>query len=263
MAAKEVVAAHGVLVDLVETFCRGDLQNPSSAVRIGGSFNAPDYLFVSTNVAKAFPLLMESLIVQSYTTPLPGEIARQWHQSRWQRFRGRIQTPRRGNTLVRYAGGVLLTTLALLEYGVTAPFLLQKMFVRSCQPFLVSGIVFAFYLVIKLPMFIVLFFSSAAIVVVYTNRRSLSSRFLAKQSSLVTPLPSNPIAIAPVGDEFSIDFTVSSESMPLKEDDSRSGSPVEGDQRNFREISGEELSIKFLSFPNPGRRKKMALGLVL
>ena len=123
MAANEVVAAHRVLVDLVEISCRADSQSLPRP-RMAGPFSAPDYLFVSTNVAKAFPLLMEAMIVPSYTTPLPGESAGQWHQSRyrWQRFRSRIQIPRTSNALVRYAAITLLTALALalLEYGVTA-----------------------------------------------------------------------------------------------------------------------------------------------
>ena len=241
MAAKEVVAAHRVLVDLVETFCAADSQS-SSGVSARGPFNAAEYLFVSTNVAKAFPLLMEALIVQSYVTPLPGESARQWHQTRWQRFWSRIHTPRGGNVLVRYTVSALLTALALLEYGVTAPYLLQKMFVRICQPFLVSFIVLAFYLVIQSPLFIALFLVSAAALAVCANRRRLSL-LLAQRLSVVTPLlpsSSSSLTVDPVEvaappaeenseEEFSINFSVSSQSIASKAESSRSssvGSPL-------------------------------------
>jgi hypothetical protein len=40
--------------------------------------NAPEYLFVSTNIAKAYPELMESMIVLSYHNHLPGELAKKW-----------------------------------------------------------------------------------------------------------------------------------------------------------------------------------------
>ena len=36
--------------------------------------DAPQYFFVSMNVAKAFPMLMESMMVLSYHSHLPGEI---------------------------------------------------------------------------------------------------------------------------------------------------------------------------------------------
>jgi hypothetical protein len=241
MAAKEVVAAHRVLVDLVETFCAADSQSTSGG-SAQGPFNAAEYLFVSTNVAKAFPLLMEALIVQSYVTPLPGESARQWHQTRWQRFWSRIHTPRGGNVVVRYTVSALLTALALLEYGATAPYLLQKMLVRICQPFLVSFIVLAFYLVIQSPLFIALFLVSAAALAVCANRRRLSL-LLAQRLSVVTPLlPSSSssltvdlveVAAPPAEenseDEFSINFSVSSESIASKAESSRSssvGSPL-------------------------------------
>ena len=40
--------------------------------------NAPSYLFLSTNVAKEFPNLLESMIVSSYHSHLPGELAKKW-----------------------------------------------------------------------------------------------------------------------------------------------------------------------------------------
>ena len=40
--------------------------------------DAPRYLFVSTNVAKRFPNLLESVIVLSYHSYCPGEIGKKW-----------------------------------------------------------------------------------------------------------------------------------------------------------------------------------------
>ena len=224
LAAREVAAAHRVLVGLVERFCSSESKT-SPGESNNGSFNAPDYLFVSTNVAKAFPLLMESLIIQSYTTPLPGESAKQWRQSQWQRFLSHIHTPRSGNMLVRFSGSVLLTLFTLLEYGATTPYLLQKMFVRFCQPFLVSGIVLAFSMVIESPLYIALFFLSAMGAIMYANRRGLSKLVFVRRSVLVTPLivGTTPVtsttgsdggALLLVSDEeSSINYSISSESL--------------------------------------------------
>ena len=196
LAAKEVIAAHRVLVNLMETFCTINSQplptsTTTSRERRGGLLNAPDYLFVSTNVARAFPSLMEALIVQSYRTPLPGESAKQWRMTRWQRFLSHIHTPHRGNVFFRLSMMLSLTVWAMLEYGATAPYLLQKMFVRFCQPFLVSGIVLAFYLVIESPLYITLFFVSAAAAVFFANRRRLF-QLASRRLMDVTPLPSSP-----------------------------------------------------------------------
>eukprot|EP01036_Dinobryon_divergens_P026337 gene26337-biopygen21943 len=215
LAATEVIAAHRVLVDLVDTFCRCQGADTDTQPLIRSPLNAPDYLFVSTNVARAFPSLMESLIIQSYRTPLPGESAKQWHMSRWQRFLSHLQTPRRGNIFLRLSATASTTAWALLEYGATAPFLLQKMFVRFCQPFLVSGIVLAFYLVIESPLYITLFFLSAMVAISYANRRRLA-KLAARRLMAVTPLPSSSPVNTNMDGVFaqenrSIRFSISSE----------------------------------------------------
>ena len=130
LASREVVAAHRVLMDLVAQFCKaGSLH----AVRDNSCvLNSPDFLFVSTNVAKAFPSFMESIIIQSHYSYLPGESATMWRRTRWQRYLDSLQVHQRGNFLVRYSAMASLTVLTLLEYGATVPYLVQKMFVRSC-----------------------------------------------------------------------------------------------------------------------------------
>eukprot|EP01037_Dinobryon_pediforme_P022829 gene22829-biopygen13772 len=77
LAAREVAVAHKVLVDLADKFCRSDLSLSDQR----DSLNAPDYLFVSTQAAKAFPHLMESSIICLHRSYLPGESAKQWQKS--------------------------------------------------------------------------------------------------------------------------------------------------------------------------------------
>ena len=260
LAAKEVMASHAVLVDLVEKFCMADGGQQYMSLETNGAFNAPDYLFVSTNVAKAFPSLMESCIVQSYTTPLPGESAKQWHQSRWQRFLNHIQTPPRDNNrgmnmFLRRSSIVLLTALTLLEYGATAPYLLQKMFVRFCQPFLVSAIVLAFYMVIESPLYIALFFISALLVTLFANRKRLSKLISNHQRSVsadVTPLitittTDPPIIrvteIASNDEESSINYSISSETVSSARPD-----PM-GDGSSHHHSSSDEGRSSFYSTP--------------
>eukprot|EP01036_Dinobryon_divergens_P035313 gene35313-biopygen27912 len=159
---------------------------------------------------------MESLIVQSYRTPLPGESAKQWRMSQWQRFLSHIQKPHRGNIFLRLSATASTTAWTLLEYGATAPFLLQKMFVRFCQPFVVSGIVLAFYLVIQSPLYITLFFLSVMVAIFCANRRRLA-KLAAKRLMAVTPLPSSspvntPMDEVVVHENCLISYSISSES---------------------------------------------------
>jgi hypothetical protein len=94
--------------------------------------NAPDYLFVSTNVAKKFPDLMESILVQAYTTHLPGELARKWQ----------VGSVARAHRHQRLRDVTLLSAMfGTLQYLGTAPFVLHRMFIRFVQPFVLSGLV--------------------------------------------------------------------------------------------------------------------------
>lgn len=101
--------------------------------------NAPEYLFVSTNVAKKFPHLMESILVQAYVSHLPGELAKTWHEVTMARMN-------RHQTVGRVA--ILASVLATLQYLGTAPFIIHRMFIRLVQPFVLSGLVLLWSLVI-------------------------------------------------------------------------------------------------------------------
>jgi hypothetical protein len=108
--------------------------------------NAPDYLFVSTNVAKKFPHLMESILVQAYTTHLPGELARKWQ----------VGAIARNQRMQRLRHATLLgSMLAVLQHLGTAPFIVQRMFIRFVQPFFFSGLVLLWSLIVSNPIYII------------------------------------------------------------------------------------------------------------
>jgi len=99
--------------------------------------NAPDYLFVSTNLAKKFPDLMESIVVQSYFTHLPGEISKLWNTESYQ------ITYNEHRILYKYRIIMFITTIfTILQYLGTAPFLVHRLFIRVIQPFAFGVIVF-------------------------------------------------------------------------------------------------------------------------
>jgi hypothetical protein len=108
--------------------------------------NAPDYLFVSTNVAKKFPHLMESILVQAYTTHLPGELARKWQ----------VGAIARNQRMQRLRHATLLgSMLGVLQYLGTAPFVVQRLFIRFVQPFFFSGLVLLWSLIVSNPIYII------------------------------------------------------------------------------------------------------------
>ena len=66
----EVQSATFSLLKAIDQMCQHDSPNVL--------LNAPEYFFVSTNVAKRFPHLLESVLIRSYRTYWPGELGKKW-----------------------------------------------------------------------------------------------------------------------------------------------------------------------------------------
>jgi hypothetical protein len=96
--------------------------------------DAPRYLFVSTNVSKRFPHLLESVIIQSYHTCSPPDHSTPW--SRLPSSSGFWWT--RGSK--SRAAKSFLTSL-MQQFGSTSP-ALQRFLIHLMQPLLVSSLVF-------------------------------------------------------------------------------------------------------------------------
>ena len=133
LVSDEVRGVSDELVEVVHHLCSG-IRDES-----GHFLNAPDYLFVSTNVAKKFPHLMESILVQAYCSHIPGELSKTWQVGTI----ARMQHHQRGRRTT-----VLAVVLGFLQYLGTAPFIVHRMFIRFVQPFVLSGIVLLWRLII-------------------------------------------------------------------------------------------------------------------
>jgi hypothetical protein len=87
LVTDEVQAVYSKLFDTVHTLFGGiidnrfDISKSSVAQKRDARLqllNAPEFFFVSHKMATAFPSLVESMIVQSYRSHLPGEISKKW-----------------------------------------------------------------------------------------------------------------------------------------------------------------------------------------
>eukprot|EP00597_Dinobryon_sp_UTEXLB2267_P010423 CAMPEP_0170102732 /NCGR_PEP_ID=MMETSP0020_2-20130122/3057_1 /TAXON_ID=98059 /ORGANISM="Dinobryon sp., Strain UTEXLB2267" /LENGTH=1386 /DNA_ID=CAMNT_0010326131 /DNA_START=159 /DNA_END=4316 /DNA_ORIENTATION=+ len=134
--------------------------------------NSPEYLFVSTKVAKSFPHLMESILVRTFTTHLPGEVSKLWMDRFWwsdiQLKAGSIRT-RRGIHILHIATSVtlILAVTSIKNLIGAAPYELQRMVVRFLQPFFLSGIILLYSIVVGSTVNISLFFGILCLVIVY------------------------------------------------------------------------------------------------
>jgi hypothetical protein len=134
LVSSEVRRVGDDIIEVVQQMCAGHQTDPTYFL------NAPDFLFVSTNIAKRFPELMESILVRMYHSHLPGEMARIWQVGAVART-NRHERIRRATLL----GGILGT----LQYLGTAPFVLHRMFVRFSQPFAFSALVLFWQIIVS------------------------------------------------------------------------------------------------------------------
>jgi len=148
--------------------------------------NAPDYLFVSTNLAKKFPQLMESIVVQSYFSHIPGELSKLWNV-------GSVARIRRYHSLRRIT--VLTTLLSIFQYLGTAPFLLHRLFIRFVQPFVFGGLALFWTIIASSPVYIALMSLLLVIIVA-----SCIYKYIYGSSSCI---PNNFSVITPIVDEQS------------------------------------------------------------
>jgi hypothetical protein len=104
--------------------------------------NAPAHLFVSVKLAKAHPLLLESIIVGSYRHYLPGSIAHTWPHF----TDGSEKQVSTWSAFPRQAVRALSLSLQLF---ITTPYVYQRVLMRFVQPMLFSGAGLVFYSIIE------------------------------------------------------------------------------------------------------------------
>jgi len=89
--------------------------------------------------------LMESIVVQSYFSHVPGELSKLWNV-------GSVARNRRYHNLHNVT--LLTTILSGLQYFGTAPFILHRLFIRFLEPFLFGGLVLLLSILISNPLYI-------------------------------------------------------------------------------------------------------------
>jgi hypothetical protein len=125
---KEVNAAYRLIQTTIDELCN------INAPKMDYILNAPAYLFVSTNVAKQYPQLIESIIINTYQTHLPGELYKKWKHSASTLY----VSPRNARF------GVMSVIMATLQTIGASPFALQRMIIRVSQPVILAGTIVFF-----------------------------------------------------------------------------------------------------------------------
>jgi hypothetical protein len=108
--------------------------------------NAPVHLFVSVKVAQAYPQLLESMLVRSYSNHLPGEICRTWPHYKQAAGAALVPVHTRQRRLPWFL--VRGVTLAI-QLFITIPYLYQRVAIRFLQPIIFSGLSTVWFAAVK------------------------------------------------------------------------------------------------------------------
>lgn len=125
---KEVNAAYKIIQTTIDELCNINTLNTNYVL------NAPEYLFVSTNVAKQYPELIESIIIKTYQSHLPGELYKKWKYGSSKLY----MSPRNARF------GIMSVIMVMLQTIGASPFALQRMIIRVSQPVILAGSVMFF-----------------------------------------------------------------------------------------------------------------------
>jgi hypothetical protein len=113
--------------------------------------DAPSYLFASTKVAQRNEELLESLLVKSYHSHLPGELCKTWPH--YMQSRLNLEQDQSRGILGRFPvwamriiALALATMTALVQWSGTLSFAYQRVFIRVIQPMVFSGLTMLCYL---------------------------------------------------------------------------------------------------------------------
>jgi hypothetical protein len=136
--------------EVLQSCIRKLCESPSAAssfLQIGQVhkiINAPQYFFVSTNFAKSFPMLMESMMVLSYHSHLPGEIGEKWNKhANVNRENERSRSPYSSLSVVFCNFCSWLGTWMVVNAIASIPLEIQKMVIRFFEPIMLGVFAYA------------------------------------------------------------------------------------------------------------------------
>mmetsp|Transcript_5901 Transcript_5901/g.13567 ORF Transcript_5901/g.13567 Transcript_5901/m.13567 type:complete len:505 (+) Transcript_5901:942-2456(+) len=187
----------------------------------GFFLNAPAHLFVAAKLAPALPRLLESMIVSSYCSHLPGQIAQTWPHSpqapsdedagQWwaQGQQGQQGQSRQSQSLLahpwRWLRGLSVAAVLLLQGATTLPYLYQRVILRIGQPLVVAVAMVTIYFIVQNVFVVAAVLGAMCLLVgkLLYDRRQRRRRRVSK----VTATETVDLSVPGFGDSFRLDTT--------------------------------------------------------
>ena len=146
---KNVYDAYSIVFDLIDKICASPLNSELIEEKYNDRnyLSVPNILFVSTNVAKHYPFIIESVLVKSYNTYLPNKIASLWNNN--QSYNNLYD--KKDAYYYFTCAGIFLFTLGVffMQLISTIPFMLQRIIVKFIQPVLLLCLINIYNLIIQ------------------------------------------------------------------------------------------------------------------
>lgn len=136
LARKEVQTVGFLLHQAIQSICTDSVASSPLVL------DAPRYLFVSTNLANRFPDLFESVVIKSYHTYSPGELAKKWKVSHASTFIPFLASSSIASRVRRATFSSFFFSL-MQRIGAMPP-TFQRLAIQTIQPMIVA----AFFMVL-------------------------------------------------------------------------------------------------------------------
>lgn len=148
-----------------------------------GALDAPNYFFVSTQLAKRWPHLFECSVVQAFHSIYPGAIA-----AKWQKRKNETYTSGFG---FKYVYNIVKRTLlfssvgSMLQHIGAFPMRIQKMALHTLQPLCIAIVFISVYLFVSYPVYAVIPGALIVFAIVHNARKN----YVKRKRGNVTPVP--------------------------------------------------------------------------
>ena len=168
---KSVSKAYEIMFELIDAACILNIENVEHCI------NVPNLLFVSTNVATHYPILIESVLVKLYNTYLPGKLSVLWNNNK--QFNN-LYNKKEVYYYFTCVSVVLVSSFVFfMQFISTIPFMFQRVIIKFIQPVLLLCLITIYNEIIKniyLSICLSLFLSALTgrTLYIYSKKRSIT-----------------------------------------------------------------------------------------
>jgi len=168
---KSVSKAYEIMFELIDAACILNIENVEHCI------NVPNLLFISTNVATHYPILIESVLVKLYNTYLPGKLSVLWNNNK--QFNN-LYNKKEVYYYFTCVSVVLVSSFVFfMQFISTIPFMFQRVIIKFIQPVLLLCLITIYNEIIKniyLSICLSLFLSALTgrTLYIYSKKRSIT-----------------------------------------------------------------------------------------